>query len=132
MSDARFATPHKRLKPITHRPILSFPRNFVFHEWRINEVTMKGKAMKIPKQQYTTEFKELAVQRVKDGMTAGAAVKEFGLVEQTLRNWVKTASAGTLNNGPDTLNHDEALAGLPPATYRANLKARSSPLKLSP
>ena len=53
--------------------------------------------MKKPKHQYTTEFTELAVQRVKDGMTAGAAAKELGLVEQTLRNWVKAASANTLN-----------------------------------
>jgi hypothetical protein len=35
------------------------------------------------KQQYTIEFKELAVKRVKDGLTAGAAAKELGLVEQT-------------------------------------------------
>ena len=53
--------------------------------------------MKIPKQQYTTEFKELAVTRVKGGLTAGAAAKELGLIEQTLRNWVKVAAAGTLN-----------------------------------
>ena len=53
--------------------------------------------MQIPKQQYTIEFKELAVKRVKDGLTAGAAAKELGLVEQTLRNWVKAAAAGTLN-----------------------------------
>ena len=53
--------------------------------------------MKIPKQAYTAEFKELAVTRVKDGMTAGAAAKELGLIEQTLRNWVKAAAAGRLN-----------------------------------
>ena len=53
--------------------------------------------MKIPKQQYTTEFKTLAVTRVNDGLTAGTAAKELGLVEQTLRNWVKAAAAGTLN-----------------------------------
>ena len=53
--------------------------------------------MKIPKQAYTTEFKELAVTRVKDGLTAGTAVKELGLIEQTLRNWVKAAAAGRLN-----------------------------------
>ena len=53
--------------------------------------------MKIPKQQYTSEFKKLAVTRVNDGLTAGAAAKELGLVEQTLRNWVKAAAAGTLN-----------------------------------
>jgi hypothetical protein len=33
--------------------------------------------MKIPKQAYTAEFKELAVTRVKDGMTAGATAKEL-------------------------------------------------------
>ena len=53
--------------------------------------------MKIPKQQYTIEFKELAVKRVKDGLTAGAAAKELGLIEQTLRNWVKADAAGRLN-----------------------------------
>ena len=53
--------------------------------------------MKIPKQAYTAEFKELAVTRVKDGMTAGAAAKELGLIEQTLRNWVKATAAGRLN-----------------------------------
>ena len=58
---------------------------------------MKGETMQIPKQQYTSEFKRLAVTRVKDGLTAGAAAKELGLVEQTLRNWVKAAAAGMLN-----------------------------------
>lgn len=53
--------------------------------------------MKRPKQEYTAEFKELAVKRVKDGMTPGAAAKELGLIEQTLRNWVKAAAAGRLN-----------------------------------
>jgi transposase len=51
---------------------------------------------KIPKREYTTEFKELAVKRVKDGQTAGAVAKDLGLVEQTLRNWVKAADAGKL------------------------------------
>ncbi|MDP3597795.1 MAG: transposase, partial [Nitrospirota bacterium] len=59
--------------------------------------------MKIPKQQYTIEFKDLAVKRVKDGLTAGAAAKELGLVEQTLRNWVKAAAAGTLNGAEATV-----------------------------
>lgn len=48
--------------------------------------------MKIPKQPYTTEFKELAVTRVREGQSAGAVAKELGLIEQTLRNWVKAAS----------------------------------------
>ena len=51
---------------------------------------------KIPKQEYTTEFKALAVKRVKEGLTVGAAARELGLIEQTLRNWVKAAKAGKL------------------------------------
>ena len=47
--------------------------------------------MKIPRQQYTSEFKELSVKRVKEGHSAGAVAKELGLIEQTLRNWVKAA-----------------------------------------
>ena len=53
--------------------------------------------MKIPKQQYTTAFKEVSVKRVKAGDSARAVAKELGLIEQTLRNWVKAAAAGTLN-----------------------------------
>ena len=57
--------------------------------------------LKIPKQEYTAEFKELAVKRVKAGQGIGAVARELGLVEQTLRNWVKAAAAGKLN-GPGT------------------------------
>ena len=53
--------------------------------------------MKIPKQEYTAEFKELAVKRVKSGQSISAVMKELGLIEQTLRNWVKAADAGKLN-----------------------------------
>jgi transposase len=51
---------------------------------------------KIPKQEYTAEFKALAVKRVKDGLTVGAAARELGLIDQTLRNWVKAVDAGKL------------------------------------
>ena len=63
------------------------------------DVTLERKTMKIPKREYTTEFKALAVKRVKDGQSAGAVAKDLGLIEQTLRNWVKAAEAGKLN-GP--------------------------------
>jgi transposase len=49
---------------------------------------MKGRRMKIPRPEYTSEFKELAVKRGKDGLTAGVVARELGLVEQTLWNWV--------------------------------------------
>ncbi len=50
---------------------------------------------KIPKQEYTTEFKE---QAGKHAQAVGIvlAAKELGLVEQTLRNWVKASAAGKL------------------------------------
>jgi transposase len=76
---------------------LTFPRKIVFQGWRKIAVTQEEKKMKIPKQEYTAEFKELAVKRVKSGQTAGAVAKDLGLIEQTLRNWVKAADAGKLN-----------------------------------
>ena len=53
--------------------------------------------VKIPKQEYTVEFKELAVKRVRSGESVGAVARDLGLVEQTLRNWVKAAKAGKLH-----------------------------------
>jgi transposase len=53
--------------------------------------------LKIPKQEYTPEFRELAVKRVKAGQSVGTVARELSLVEQTLRNWVKAAAAGKLN-----------------------------------
>jgi len=50
---------------------------------------------KIPRQEYTPEFKE---QAVKHAQAVGivVAARELGLIEQTLRNWVKAAEAGKL------------------------------------
>ena len=53
---------------------------------------------KLPKQEYTTEFKALAVKRVKAGPSSNWVVaKELGVGDQTLRNWVKAFDAGKLN-----------------------------------
>ncbi|HMW18290.1 MAG TPA: hypothetical protein PKN13_08055 [Accumulibacter sp.] len=55
--------------------------------------------MKMPKQACTLEFKKLATKRVKDGQALLAVTKELGgLVEQTLRNWVKAAAVGKLRD----------------------------------
>lgn len=51
---------------------------------------------KIPKQEYTAEFKEQAVKHTQ-AVGIVVAAKELGLVEQTLRNWVKAAERGRLN-----------------------------------
>ena len=53
---------------------------------------------KLPKQEYTAEFKELAVKRVKAGPLSNWAVaKELGVGDQTLRDWVKAFDEGKLN-----------------------------------
>ena len=59
--------------------------------------------MKIPKQQYPIEFKELAVKRVNDGLAPGAEAKELELIEHTRRNWVKAAAAGRLHGAGATV-----------------------------
>ncbi len=41
----------------------------------------------------------MAVKRVKAGLSIGAVAKDLGLIDQTLRNWVKADAAGKLN-GP--------------------------------
>ena len=53
--------------------------------------------MKISKSRGTSEFKELAVTRVRAGHSARAVAMELRLIEQTLRNRGKVAAAGTLN-----------------------------------
>lgn len=40
----------------------------------------------------------MEVKRVRDGLLVESAAKELGLVEQTLRNWVKATDAGKLNS----------------------------------
>jgi len=52
--------------------------------------------MKLTRQVFTVEFKELAVNRVKAGQGIGGVCRELGLSDQTLRNWVKAAAAGRL------------------------------------
>ena len=44
---------------------------------------------RIPKQEYAAAFKEQTVAMVKGGKTAAEAARALGLIEQTLRNWVK-------------------------------------------
>lgn len=77
---------------------------------------------KIPKQEYTAEFKAQAVKRSQE-VGVAAAARELNLVEQTLRNWVKGARAGTLK-----------AAGAKPVTPEqmelARLRAENARLKM--
>lgn len=56
---------------------------------------------RLPKPAYTTEFRQLAVQRVKAGGSFAGVAKELAVNQQSLRNWVKAFDAGKLN-GPGT------------------------------
>ena len=43
------------------------------------------------------DLSSLQIERVKAGQGVGPVARELGLVEQTLRNWVKAAERGQLN-----------------------------------
>ncbi len=53
--------------------------------------------MKITKPADTTECKERAVKRVKEGQRIRAVVKELGLGDQTLRHGIKASAESQLN-----------------------------------
>lgn len=65
--------------------------------------------MKIPKQAFTTEFRELVVKRVKDGQSVSRVCKELGLSDQTIRNWVKAAAEGKLIHALAAIYHHTRL-----------------------
>ena len=44
--------------------------------------------MKIPKQEYTAEFRELAVKRVKEGQGIAAVARDLGLIEPKNRSYL--------------------------------------------
>jgi transposase len=54
---------------------------------------------RIPKQEYTVQFKEQAVAMVKNGKSVAEVARVLGVVEQTLRNWVKLVKEGKLRAG---------------------------------
>jgi hypothetical protein len=62
---------------------------------------MKGETMKIPKQAYTPDFKELVVTRVKDGLTAEAAVNESNRYGTGSRQQRQTGATVLESRWPD-------------------------------
>ena len=49
------------------------------------------------RKRYPLDFKASAVNRVLRGESVKAVAQDLGLVEQTLRNWVRAAAAGRLD-----------------------------------
>lgn len=54
--------------------------------------------MKMPKQAYTTECKELAVKRIRDGQSVNKVCLELGSSDQTQRDRVKAVAWGKPND----------------------------------
>ena len=66
--------------------------------------------MKIaPRKQYTTQFKELAVKRVRDGQSITAERKDLCVGDQTLRNWIVAAGEGKLAGAGHKVVTSEAM-----------------------
>ena len=78
--------------------------------------------MKIAKPAFTPEFRDLAVKRVKAGESVGGVAKESGLVEQTLRNWVKAAAKGHPNGAGSRTVTPEEMELSPRRTENARLQ----------
>ena len=62
---------------------------------------------RIPKQEYTAQFKEQAVAMVKSGKSVPEVSRALGLVEQTLRNWVKLAGQGKLREATTEITPEQ-------------------------
>jgi len=77
---------------------------------------------RIPKKEYTAAFKEQAVAMVKSGKLVPEVARALGLVEQTLRNWVKAAAQGKLHEGAKEVT--------PEQMELSRLRAENSRLKL--
>jgi len=64
--------------------------------------------MKIPKQQYTIEFKQLAVKRIQSGEGYELVANELGMSSQTLRYWVRASNEGRLvGSGTKTVTPEQ-------------------------
>lgn len=85
--------------------------------------------MKLSKQAYTAEFKELAVKRVKSGQSISTVVKDLGLGDQTLRNWVKAAAEGKLNGAGSRVVTPEEMELSRLRTENGRLKRENEILK---
>jgi len=62
---------------------------------------------RIPKQEYTAALKDQALAMVKGGKTVAEAARALGLVEQTLRNWVKLRRQGQAARGAKDITPEQ-------------------------
>jgi transposase len=77
---------------------------------------------RIPKQEYTVQFKEQAVGMIKNGKSVPEVARALGVSEQTLRNWGKSAAQGKLQSGAKEIT--------PEQMELSRLRAENARLKL--
>ncbi len=86
---------------------VSFPSNFGLQgsivEYGLVEADMK----RILKREYTAEFREQAVAMVNNGRSVPEVAEQLGLIAQTLRNWVKAAERGRLNEKAHKVSEEQ-------------------------
>jgi len=76
---------------------LSFPSNFGLQGSIVQYGLLEAEMKRILKREYTAEFREQAVAMVNNGRSVPQVAEQLGLIAQTLRNWVKAAERGRLN-----------------------------------
>jgi transposase len=76
---------------------VSFPSNFGLQGSIVEYGLVEAEMKRILKREYTAEFREQAVAMVNNGRSVPQVAEQLGLIAQTLRNWVKAAERGRLN-----------------------------------
>jgi len=76
---------------------VTFPSNFGLQGSIVQYGLLEAEMKRILKREYTAEFREQAVAMVNNGRSVPQVAEQLGLIAQTLRNWVKAAERGRLN-----------------------------------
>ena len=76
---------------------MTFPSNFGLQGSIVQYGLLEAEMKRILKREYTAEFREQAVAMVNNGRSVPQVAEQLGLIAQTLRNWVKAAERGRLN-----------------------------------
>lgn len=77
---------------------------------------------KIPRQRYTTEFKQEAVRQVASGRPLAQVARDLGISEQTLSNWRKAEKSGKLSSGSAATPQEMELSRLRAELAKAKME----------
>ncbi len=86
---------------------MSFPSNFGLQGSKVEYGLVEADMKRILKREYTAEFREQAVAMVNNGRSVPQVAEQLGLIAQTLRNWVKAAERGRLNEKAHKVSEEQ-------------------------